>query len=125
MLIGARRFSSKSNGVFQMKQGMTVSAKVLQRVVIILGIVWMAWSLRMRAVALLPIDYDEDDYLRAAQLYAKMIRNRAWQQLPEVTFNSEHPPLAKLTFGAALASLPPAPEILEHSATDPAASSLP
>jgi hypothetical protein len=104
---------------------MTVSAKLLQRVVIILGIVLLAWSLRMRAVVLLPVDYDEDDYLRAAQLYAKIIRNRTWQQLPDVTFNSEHPPLAKLTFGAALASLPPAPEIPEHSVTDPAASSLP
>ena len=104
---------------------MTVSAKVLQRMVIILGIVLLAWGLRMRAVVLLPVDYDEDDYLRAAQLYAKIIRNRTWQQLPDVTFNSEHPPLAKLTFGAALASLPPAPEIPEHSVTDPAASSLP
>jgi len=46
---------------------MTVSAKAVVRVVIVLGIVWIAWSLRMRAVALLPIDYDEDDYLRAAQ----------------------------------------------------------
>jgi len=104
---------------------MTVSAKVLQHIVIVLGIVWVAWSLRMRAVTLLPIDYDEDDYLRAAQLYAKIIRNGAWQQLPAVTFNSEHPPLAKLAFGAAIASLPPAPEIPEHSATDPAATSLP
>ncbi len=79
----------------------------------------------MRAVALLPIDYDEDDYLRAAQLYAKIIRDRTWQQLSDVTFNSEHPPLAKLTFGAAIASLPPAPEIPERSVTDPAATSLP
>jgi hypothetical protein len=108
-----------------MKQGMTVSAKVLRRVVIILGIVWIAWGLRMRAVTLLPVDYDEDDYLRAAQLYAKIIRDRTWQQLPDVTFNREHPPLAKLAFGAAIASLPPAPEIPERSATDPAATSLP
>ncbi len=79
----------------------------------------------MRAVTMLPIDYDEDDYLRAAQLYATVIRNGTWRQLPDVTFNSEHPPLAKLAFGAAIAGLPPAPQIPERTVTDPAAKSLP
>jgi len=104
---------------------MTVSAKAVVRVVIVLGIVWIAWSLRMRAVALLPIDYDEDDYLRAAQLYAEIVWDGTWWQLSDVTFNSEHPPLAKLAFGVAIASLPPAPEVPERSVTDPAATSLP
>ena len=40
----------------------------------IVGAFLLALWLRGRAVALLPIDYDEDDYLRAAQLYARIIR---------------------------------------------------
>jgi hypothetical protein len=99
--------------------------KVLIRIVVILSIVWVAWSVRMRAVALLPIDFDEDDYLRAAQLYARVIQDETWQQLPEIKYNSEHPPLAKLAFGAAIANFPPAPEIPEPRVTDPAATSLP
>ncbi len=99
--------------------------KMLGRVAIILGIVGLACFIRVRAAMLLPIDFDEDDYLRAAQLYARVIRNGTWLQLSEVTFNSEHPPLAKLAFGAAIAGLPPAPEIAERELTDPAATSLP
>ena len=34
----------------------------------------VALTLRLRAVRLLPVDYDEDDYLGAGQRYAQFIR---------------------------------------------------
>jgi len=85
----------------------------------------IALMARWRAATLLPIDYDEDDYLRAAQLYAAAIQCGDWRALSEVTWNYEHPPLAKIAFGVAIAALPPAPEIPPQGPLAPAATSLP
>ena len=99
--------------------------KPFTRVLAIIIVLCIALCARMRAAALLPIDYDEDDYLRAAQLYAEVVRERDWRRLPEVTFCHEHPALAKLAFGAAIAGLAPAPLIPERDLLDPAAETLP
>ena len=74
-----------------------------------LVIALLAWSLRARAVTLLPGDFDEDDYLRAAQEYAAVIQAGDWAQLSAYNYRPEHPPLAKLAFGLAIAGDPAAP----------------
>jgi hypothetical protein len=43
-----------------------------------LFVLTLAWSLRWKVVTSLPIDYEEDDYLRAKQEYAALIRAREW-----------------------------------------------
>ncbi len=102
-----------------------MTRKSLTRTALILSIVAVALVARWRAAVLLPIDYDEDDYLRAAQLYAAAIQHGDWRALSEVTWNYEHPPLAKIAFGVAIAALPPAPEIPPQGPLAPAATSLP
>lgn len=54
------------------------------RVVAVLAIVALAWLLRMRAVSQLPTDFDEDDYLRAAQQMAGAIRDNEWSALSDI-----------------------------------------
>ena len=62
----------------------------------VLAVGLLAFSLRMRAVELLPTDYDEDDYLRSAQLMAAELRDGDIAGLTETNYRSEHPPLSKL-----------------------------
>ncbi len=99
--------------------------KKLSRILIVVAVVALAWMLRARAVDLLPIDYDEDDYLRAAQQMAVVIQAGDWAALTEINYRSEHPPLAKLAYGVALAGLPPADEIPDRPTTAGPAASLP
>jgi ABC-type sugar transport system permease subunit len=95
------------------------------RAAAIVGVTLVAMGLRLRAVKLLPIDYDEDDYLRAGQQYAQAIRQGDWQALTQLNYRPEHPPLAKLAYGLALAALPPADEIPDRPTTADPAASLP
>ncbi|MEW5870155.1 MAG: sugar ABC transporter permease [Chloroflexota bacterium] len=85
----------------------------------------IALGLRLRAVARLPIDYDEDDYLAAGQRYAQAIRQGDWQAVIDYEYNYEHPPLTKLIYGLVILPLPEAPLLLEGSSTLPPASRLP
>lgn len=73
----------------------------------------LALIVRLRAVEQLPIDYDEDDYLAAAQHYAAAIRHGDWQAVIDYRFNHEHPPLAKLAYALALLDLPETPLMQE------------
>lgn len=50
-------------------------ARVLGRLALILVPVIMAVLIHWRAVDLLPVDFDEDDYLRAGEEYAQAIRD--------------------------------------------------
>jgi arabinogalactan oligomer/maltooligosaccharide transport system permease protein len=77
----------------------------------VLAALALAWVLRWHAVTTLSVDYDEDDYLRAAQQYAALIRSGDWAGLMAVNYRSEHPPLAKILYGASIAGLPEAPLI--------------
>jgi ABC-type sugar transport system permease subunit len=80
----------------------------------ILGIVLavsVAWLVRWRAVTMLPVDYDEDDYLRAAQQYAALIRTGNMAGFLETNYRSEHPPLAKIIYGLSILPAPEAPLI--------------
>lgn len=77
----------------------------------ILVVTAIAWTLRQRAVNRLPVDYDEDDYLRAAQQFTQLIRAKDWAGFEETNYRAEHPPLAKILFGVSLLSAPEAPLI--------------
>jgi ABC-type sugar transport system permease subunit len=113
--------SSKDN------RGSSRSARWLRILAILatVAVAAIALGLRLRAVDLLPIDYDEDDYLRAAQQYAEAIRAGDWAALTELNYRSEHPPLAKLAYGLALLALPPVEEIPDRPTTAGPANSLP
>ncbi len=85
----------------------------------------VALGLRMRAVRLLPIDYDEDDYLGAAQRYAQFVAAGDVQSLIDYEYNYEHPPLTKLVYGLAILRLPAAALLPERPSTDQPARALP
>jgi ABC-type sugar transport system permease subunit len=83
------------------------------RIFAILLVIFCAWTLRARAVSTLPIDYDEDDYLRAAQDYALLIRTGNWSGFLESNNRPEHPPLGKFIIALSILSAPEEPLIPE------------
>jgi hypothetical protein len=95
------------------------------RIVAIIVVILIALGLRLRAVDLLPIDYDEDDYLLAGQHYAKAIVEGEWGEIIRYDYNLEHPPLAKLVYGVILSRLPQVPEVPQKPTSAAPAKSLP
>jgi len=91
----------------------------------IIAVTLLALGVRLRAVEMLPVDYDEDDYLGAAQRYARAINAGDWGEVIHYDFNYEHPPLTKLVYGLAILKLPEAPLLPELDSTAPPAKSLP
>ncbi|MBI3738467.1 MAG: ABC transporter permease subunit, partial [Chloroflexi bacterium] len=79
------------------------------RILAVLIVTAIAWGLRARAVNLLPIDYDEDDYLRAGQEFAHLIRTSDWRGFLDTNYRPEHPPLAKIIIGVSILSAPEKP----------------
>ena len=75
-------------------------------IILVLAVVAIAWALRWRAATTIPIDYDEDDYLRAGQQYAALMRSGDWAGFTQTNYRPEHPPLAKIIFGVSLLSTP-------------------
>lgn len=92
---------------------------------IILLVGFVALGLRLRAVSLLPIDYDEDDYLAAAQRYAPWMRAGDLQSIIDYSYNYEHPPLTKIVYALAILPLPEVNYLSETSPSLPAAGCLP
>jgi ABC-type sugar transport system permease subunit len=80
--------------------------KPILSILVILLVASVAWNLRWHAVTTLNVDYDEDDYLRAAQQYAALIRSGDWAGLMNTNYRPEHPPLAKIVFGLSILSNP-------------------
>src|SRR5512146_3119171 len=81
----------------------------------------IAFGLRMYAADRLTIDYDEDDYLRAGQQFAHLIRTSNWRGFLDTNYRAEHPPLAKIMFGLSIVNLPEEPLIDDLPITaDPA-----
>lgn len=83
----------------------------------LLLIVALAYGLRQRAVQMLPPDYDEDDYLRAGQLYAQGIRAGDWGVFTRENYRAEHPPLSKILYGFVLLSQPEFPLLPDRPTT--------
>jgi ABC-type sugar transport system permease subunit len=99
--------------------------KATIRILAVLAVVLVGLSLRLRAVDLLPVDYDEPIYFLAGQHYAPAMVAGDWSEIARYEYNLEHPPLAKLAYGAALAFLPQIPEIPKKPISAPPPASLP
>lgn len=80
----------------------------LLAVLLVFGI---AFGLRSYAADRLTIDYDEDDYLRAGQEFAHLIRTSDWRGFQETNYRPEHPQLSKIMFGLSIINLPEEPLI--------------
>jgi ABC-type sugar transport system permease subunit len=105
-----------------------VSKKSVKRFLFIAAVVavtLIALNTRLTAVDKLPIDYDEDDYLRAGQLYAQGLQQGDWSVFTRENYRTEHPPLTKIVNGLIMAALPPAPEIPDRPTTADPARALP
>jgi ABC-type sugar transport system permease subunit len=102
-----------------------LSLSKLARLILILLAVVLALGLRLRAVERLPIDYDEDDYLRAGQQFATAIQSGDWRAFTELNYRTEHPPLAKIAYGVAIAPLKSVPEIPDRPTTAAPSRTLP
>lgn len=97
----------------------------LVRILLIALAIVLALGLRLRAVEMLPIDYDEDDYLRAGQQFATAIQNGDWRAFTELNYRTEHPPLSKIAYGVAIARLKRVPEIPDRPTTAEPSRTLP
>ena len=85
----------------------------------------VAFGLRTHAADTLGIDFDEDDYLRAGQEFAHLIRTDNWSGFLEANYRPEHPQLAKIMFGLSILGLPEEPLIADVPITAQPAASLP
>lgn len=83
-------------------------SRLALRALAVLVVFGLALFLRLRAVDGLPTDYDEDDYLRAGQLYAQHLAAGDIAGVVNERENYEHPPLTKLIYGALLLPRGPA-----------------
>lgn len=104
---------------------MKTPVKWMIRILFILLVISLSASLRLLAVENLPVDYDEDDYLRAGQQYADGMRTGDWGVFTRENYRSEHPPLSKIIYGLALRALPPFPSIPDRPVTAGPDQSLP
>ncbi len=102
--------------------------KIFSKILYILGIlaaVAAAVGLRLRAVNMLPIDYDEPVYFHAAQLYSEEIHTGDLIGLMNVDVNMEHPPLFKILYGFVLTAFPPTQELTQSQVDNPLSTTLP
>ena len=80
--------------------------KVCIWIISCLAVIGLAWAVRWHALTTLNIDYDEDDYLRAGQEYAHLIRTKNWSGFMTTNYRPEHPPLAKIMVGLSILGQP-------------------
>ena len=99
--------------------------KLPLRLFAIVLVIALAWTLRWRAVSMLPADYDEDDYLRGAQDVAALIRKGDWLGLTQTNYRPEHPPFAKIIFGLSILPAPATPLLPDLGTEAPPSKSLP
>jgi arabinogalactan oligomer/maltooligosaccharide transport system permease protein len=85
-------------GVFRERKYLKQTLHILS----VLAVILVAGALRLYAVRNLPTDYDEDDYLRAAQEFTTLIRTGNLADLTETNYRPEHPAFNKILFGFAL-----------------------
>ncbi len=102
-----------------------MNIKTALRILSITAVLAIAWGLRVRAADKLPIDFDEDDYLRAGQEYAHLIRTLNWSGFLETNYRTEHPPLAKIAYGIVFSFLPEQPLVEDVAITASPAKTLP
>jgi hypothetical protein len=95
------------------------------RIALVLAVVLVAVVLRVRAVQLLTVDYDEDNYLRAGQQYRAALLTGDWRDVLSRTELSEHPVVGKVIYGAVLAPFPAGTEIPDRRLSAPPDNNLP
>jgi 4-amino-4-deoxy-L-arabinose transferase-like glycosyltransferase len=95
------------------------------RSAVLLVLMAFALTLQMHAVDTLPIDYDEDDYMRAGQLLTADIRSGDLAGLTQDNYRPEHPELAKLIYGVALTTVRAAHTVPDRESDAPPALALP
>jgi ABC-type sugar transport system permease subunit len=103
---------------------MNKSIRTLLHLLTVLLVVGVAFGLRTHAVQTLPIDYDEDDYLRSGQEFAHLIRTSNWRGFMESS-RPGHPPLAKLLIGLSILSTPEKPLVPDVPTSAPPNQNLP
>ncbi len=72
---------------------------------IVLAIVSLTAVLHLYAVTRLPLDFDEPDYVQAGYGYAAALKAGDVGRVIDYSFNPEHPPLVKLTYGLGILAL--------------------
>ncbi len=77
-------------------------AAVRPRQVIVAVILLLALLQRLSAAYQLPVDADESVYAWTASYYAGLMARGEWREIPDYTYNSEHPVLAKLLYALGL-----------------------
>jgi ligand-binding sensor domain-containing protein len=70
--------------------------------VLVTFITLLGFAQRMSAAHRLPVDADEPVYAWAAAYYAGLMARGEWDAIPDYTYTSEHPVLAKLIYAAGL-----------------------
>jgi ABC-type sugar transport system permease subunit len=98
---------------------------IFLKVLAVIAIASVAWSLRWQAVTQLPVDFDEDDYMRAAQEFTHLIRTDNWSGFLETNYRTEHPPLQKMLYGVGLLTEPESPLIADKPTSAPPDQSIP
>jgi hypothetical protein len=93
------------------------SVNITLRILAMLVVLAVAGATRWRAVTTLGVDYDEDDYLRAAQEYKALIKTGDWAGFMDTNYRPEHPPLAKIIFGFSILSTPDTPLLADRPTT--------
>src|SRR5512133_3936651 len=86
-------------------------------IVAVIGVIALAWIIRWHALTTLNVDFDEDDYLRAGQEYAQLMRAGDWLGFQEVNYRPEHPPLAKIMVGISIVNLPETKPVPDRPST--------
>ena len=81
-------------------------ARPLHLLLLALAVGSIALTVRLRAVDMLPHDYDEPVYLGMAQRYAAWLNDGDIRAIVDYEFNYEHPPLSKLAYALAIRDLP-------------------
>ena len=96
---------------------MKKSLIVVFYIVAVIGVIALAWIIRWHALTTLNVDYDEDDYLRAGQEYAQLMRAGDWSGFKDVNYRPEHPPLAKILVGVSIVKLPETKPVPDRPST--------
>jgi len=104
---------------------MNKTTSLLLKILTVIAVTFIAWTLRSQAVTKLPVDFDEDDYMRAGQEYAHLIRTSDWSGFLETNYRIEHPPLAKILYGIGLLTVPEEPLIADKPTTAPSDTTIP
>ena len=96
---------------------MKKSIAIVLYITAVIGVIALAWVIRWHALTTLNVDYDEDDYLRAGQEYAQLMRAGDWRGFQDVNYRPEHPPLAKILVGISIVNLPETVLIADRPST--------